>query len=72
MGLSCIWICEINIVTRFLMLTSDTTIDEEKLDKAVKVISSRFLIWFLTFFSHKWKENLLENKSIRQCPGKNS
>jgi len=32
-----------DIVTRFFMFASDTTIDE-KLDEAVKVISSRFLI----------------------------
>jgi len=33
-----------DVVTRFLMLALDTTMDEEKSDKAVKVILSRFLI----------------------------
>ena len=56
-GLLCMWIYEMDIATRFFMFVSNITIDE-KLDEAVKVILSRFLIWFLTFFSHKWKENL--------------
>jgi len=44
MGLSCIWICEMDVATRFFMLASDTTMDEKGLDEAVKVILSRFLI----------------------------
>ena len=33
-----------DVATRFLILTLDTTMNEEKLDKAIKVILSRFLI----------------------------
>jgi len=33
-----------DVATRFFMLASDTTMDEEELDEAVKVILSRFLI----------------------------
>ena len=41
------WIWEINMVTYFLMLVSDTTIVEVGLNEALSIISSSFSICFL-------------------------
>ena len=41
------WIWEINVVTWFMILVSDTTIVEKGLDEALSTISSNFSICFL-------------------------
>ena len=71
-GLSCMWIYEMDVAMLFLMLVLDMTRDVEELDDTLRVRSSRIWMWFLTFFSHEWKEILSENKSIRWFPGENS
>ena len=71
-GLLCIWICEIDIVMLFLILTLDTTRDVEKLDNTLSIKISRFWMWFLTFFPCGWKEILSKNESIKRFPGENS
>jgi len=71
-GLLYMWMCEMDIATWFLMLISNMTMAKEGLEEAVRMMSLRFLIWILTLFSYRWKENLLEKKSIRQFPGENS
>lgn len=68
MGLSCKWICDIDMTTWFLMLVLDTTIEDEVFDDALNVMSLRFLMWFLTFEEHEWKENWSGKESMSQFP----
>ena len=56
-GLSKEWMCEIEVVTWFLMLVSDITIVEEGLEDTLNMTSSKFFICFLTFIRQEWKEN---------------
>jgi len=58
------WMWEIDVVTWFLMLVSDTTIVEVGLDEALSTISSSFSICFLTQDKRKWKEKQSGNKSV--------
>ena len=55
-GLLCEWICNIEVATWFLMLASETTIEEEGFDDTLNVMLSRFFMWFLMFEEHGWKE----------------
>ena len=64
-------IFEINMVTWFLILASETTITEEGLNDALNTLLSNFLICFLIFGEQEWKEKWSENKSIRQFPSLN-
>ena len=57
MGLSCTWIYDIEVATWFLMLMSEMTIEEERLDDALKMMLLRFLMWFLMFEKRRWNEN---------------
>ena len=41
--------CEMEVATWFLILASDTTMDEKELEDALSVISSKFSMYFLTF-----------------------
>jgi len=68
MGLSCEWICDIDMATWFLILVLNTTIEDEGFDDALNVMSLRFLMWFLTFEEHEWKENWSEKESMSQFP----
>lgn len=43
-GLLCEWICDIKVATWFLILVSETTIEEKEFDNALNVISSRFFM----------------------------
>ena len=43
-GLSCEWICAIEVATWFLMLASEMTIEEEGLDNTLKVMLFRFFM----------------------------
>ena len=70
-GLSYEWMCDIDVVTWFLILVSDTTMEEEGFDDTLNIILSRFFIWFLIFEEHGWKENQSEKESIRWFPGLN-
>ena len=63
------WMWEINVVTWFLILASDTTIVKEGLDDVLSTMSSNFSIYFLTLEEQGWKEKQSENKSRRQFPG---
>jgi len=49
--------CKIDIATWFLILASDTTIEEEEFDNVLNVILSKFLMYFLIFKECGWKEN---------------
>jgi len=55
-----------------LILASDTTMEDEGFDNALNVMSWRFLIWFLTFEEHGWKENQSGKESMSQFPRLNS
>ena len=72
MGLLYKWIFNIDVAIWFLMLVSDTIMEDEKFDNALNVILLRFLMWFLIFEEYGWKENQSEKKSISQFPGLNS
>ena len=60
------------VATWFLMLVSDTTIVEKRLDDALNMILSKFFMCFLTFIRRKWKENWSGKISTIQFPGLNS
>jgi len=62
-GLLCEWIYTIDMATWFLILASDTTIEDEGLEDTLNVMSSRFLMWFLIFEEHRWNEKWSGNKS---------
>ena len=66
------WICEIEVVTWFLMLVSDTTIVEKGLEDTLNITSSKFFICFLIFIRWEWKENWSGKISTIQFPGLNS
>ena len=66
------WICEIEVVTWFLMLVSDTTIVEKGLEDTLNITSSKFFICFLIFIRWGWKENWSGKISTIQFPGLNS
>jgi len=53
------------------MLASEMTIEAKRLEKASKVISSRFLIWLLTSQEHRWKENQSGKESLSWFPREN-
>ena len=54
------WMCEMEVATWFLILASDTTMDEKELEDALSVISSKFSMYYLTFEEQGWKKNSLE------------
>ena len=56
-GLSKEWMCEMEVVTWFLMLVSNTTIVEKGLEDTLNMTSSKFFMCFLTFIRWGWKEN---------------
>ena len=60
------------MVTWFLMLASNTTIEGEGFDNALNVMSSRFLMWFLTFKECSWKKNWSGKESMSWFPRLNS
>ena len=66
------WMCEIEVVTWFLMLVSDTTIVKEGLEDTLNVTSSKFFICFLIFIRQGWKENWSGKISTIQFPDLNS
>jgi len=68
MDLLCEWICDIDMATWFLMLVLDTTIEDEEFDNALNMMSLRFLMWFLIFEEHRWKENQSGKRSMSQFP----
>ena len=70
--LLCEWICEMDIVIWFLILVSETIIKEDIFKDALNIVLSNFFMCFLIFEEHRWKENLLENESIRWFPSLNS
>jgi len=66
------WICEMEVVTWFLMLASDITIVEKRLEDTLNVTSSKFFICFLTFVRWRWKKNWSGKISTIWFPGLNS
>ena len=64
-SLSYEWMCEIDVATWFLILVSDTTMEEKEFDNALNTISSNFSMCLLVFEECEWKEKQFENKSIR-------
>ena len=66
------WMCEMEVATWFLILASDTTMDEKELEDALSVISSKFSMYFLTFEEQGWKEKQSGKMSTIWFPGLNS
>ena len=66
------WICEIKVVTWFLILASDTMIVNKGLDDVLSTILSNFSTCFLMLEEQKWKEKWSKNKSISLFPDLNS
>ena len=66
------WMCEMEVVTRFLILASDMTMDEKGSENALSVISSKFSMCFLTFKEQEWKEKWFGKMSTIWFPGLNS
>jgi len=64
--------CEIDVAMWFLILASDTIMEEKEFDNALNAISSKFSMCFLIFEECGWKENQSEKESIRQFPELNS
>jgi len=64
--------CEIDVAMWFLILVSDTIMEEEEFDDVLNAISSKFSMCFLIFEECRWKENQSEKESIRRFPGMNS
>ena len=60
------------MATWFLMLASNTTMEDEIFDNALNMMSSRFLMWFLIFKEHSWKENQSGKESMSWFPRLNS
>ena len=56
-GLSYEWMCKIDVAMWFLILVSDTIMEEEEFDDALNAISSKSLMCFLIFEECRWKEN---------------
>ena len=59
------------VATWFLMLVSDTTIVEKRLDDALNMILSKFFMCFLTFVRQGWKEKWSGKISTIRFPGLN-
>ena len=70
-GLSKEWICEIEVVTWFLILTSNMTMDEKGSEDALSMISSKFFICFLISKEWGWKEKWSGKMSTIWFPGLN-
>ena len=64
--------CEMEVVTWFLILVSDTTINQKGSEDALSVISSKFSMCFSTFEKWGWKEKWSGKISTIQFPGLNS
>jgi len=60
------------MATWFLMLASNITMEGKGFDNALNVMSSRFLMWFLTFEECSWKENWSGKESMSWFPRLNS
>ena len=67
-GLSCEWMCNIEIATLFLTLVSDITMEEWGSEDTLIVMLSRLQRWFLISWVQEWKE---EKKSISLFPREN-
>ena len=50
------WICEMEVATWFLILASNTTMDEKGSEDALSMVSSKFSMCFLIFEEREWKE----------------
>ena len=66
------WMCNIDVVTQFLIPALNITIEEKGFDDALNVRLSRSLMCFLIFEEHRWKGNLSEKELTRQFSRLNS
>ena len=66
------WMCEIEVATWFLILTSDTTMDQKGSEDALSVIYFKLSMYFLTFKEQGWKKKQSEKISTIRFPGLNS
>ena len=66
------WMCEMEVATWFLILVSNTTMDEKGSEDALSMVSSKFSICFLTFKEQGWKEKQSGKTSTIWFSGLNS
>ena len=66
------WMCKMEVVTWFLILASNTTMDKKGSEDALSIISSKFSMCFSTFEEQGWKEKQSGKMSTIQFPGLNS